>query len=159
MDVIPPINNVDDLINAVTAAADNENARWYIAKKADSLRRLDVLPAEWELPAVTAANREFSQEVRERYAKEGIALSDGSFPIPDRDALRRAIQSIGRASNQAQARRHIIKRARALDATNMLPDEWSVTASGSAVEAAEDLELERVQMEKDMLMERESLSV
>lgn len=151
MDVIPPINTVDDLIEAVTAAVDNERVQWYVVKKADSLRRLDVLPSEWELPAVVAANREFSSEIRERYAKEGIALPDGSFPIPDRDALRRAIQSIGRASNQSRARRHIIKRARALNAESMLPDEWSVTASGSPIEDADKLALERMQLERELL--------
>lgn len=151
MNVIPPIHNVDDLINAVTAAADNPDAQWYIVKKADSLRRLDVLPSGWELPAVVAATREFSSELRERYAKEGVALPDGSFPIPDRDALRRAVQSIGRASSQSRARRHIIKRARALDAVSMLPDEWGVTASGSAIEDAETLMVQRMELERDLL--------
>lgn len=89
----------------------------------------DVLDAEGPIDAILAAERFFSEEVRQRYAKQGIALPDGSFPIPDRDALRRAIQSIGRASDQSKARRHIVKRARALGATGMLPDDWSVTAS------------------------------
>lgn len=51
-------------------------------------------------------------------------MPDGSFPIPDKDALRRAIQSIGRAKNPDAVKRHIKKRAKALGATDMLPDDW-----------------------------------
>lgn len=69
-------------------------------------------------------DRDFSSEERQRMAKSGVAMSDGSFPIPDRDALRRAIAAYGRAGNKAAVRRHIVKRARALGATDLLPDGW-----------------------------------
>src|SRR5438445_1406282 len=72
------------------------------------------------------AEREFSTDIRKEYADKGVALPDGSYPIPDKGALRRAIMSIGRASDQAAAKRHIIKRAKALDATDMLPDDWNI---------------------------------
>lgn len=75
---------------------------------------------------VALASREFSEEVRQRYADEGIALPDGSYPIPDKGALRRAIMSYGRAPEEKrdQVREHIIKRARALGALDMVPEEW-----------------------------------
>lgn len=78
-------------------------------------------------PSVAAESRDFSTDTRKKLAGSGAAMPDGSYPIPDKDALRRAIQSIGRAKNQAATRRHIIKRARALGATDMLPDDWKST--------------------------------
>jgi hypothetical protein len=70
--------------------------------------------------------RAFPAEMRKKMSKKGQAMPDGSFPIPDKDALRRAINSLGRAKNQDAVRRHIIKRARALGLTEMLPDAWNV---------------------------------
>jgi hypothetical protein len=57
-------------------------------------------------------------------AKSGSAMPDGSFPIPDLDALRRAAASYGRASNKAGVKRHICKRARALGASQDFIDRW-----------------------------------
>lgn len=70
--------------------------------------------------------RDYSAATRERMAREGTAMRDGSFPIANRTDLRNAIQSVGRASNYEAARRHIIRRARALGAEDMLPEEWNV---------------------------------
>ena len=69
--------------------------------------------------------RDFSSGQREKLADKGVAMKDGSYPIPDKDALRRAIQAFGRAKNPSAVKAHIIKRARALGATDMLPDGWS----------------------------------
>lgn len=73
--------------------------------------------------------KKFSQERRDELASEGKALPDGSYPIENEQDLRNAIQAIGRAKDPAAARRHIIKRARALDLTNLLPDDWKVQKS------------------------------
>lgn len=43
------------------------------------------------------AERDFSEDDRRRLASEGNALPDGSYPMPDCDAVRRAIDSYGRA--------------------------------------------------------------
>lgn len=58
------------------------------------------------------AEREFSEEERMRLAREGEALPDGSYPMPDCDAVRRAIDSYGRApdSHRAALRRLIRRR-------------------------------------------------
>lgn len=61
---------------------------------------------------------------REKLAKSGGALPDGSFPIASVKDLRNAIKAYGRASDKAAAKAHIIKRAKALGATNLLPDGW-----------------------------------
>jgi len=64
-------------------------------------------------------------EQRRAWARKGIALPDGSFPIPNVAFLRKAIHAYGRAGNKARAKAHIIRRARALGATNLLPEGWS----------------------------------
>jgi hypothetical protein len=43
------------------------------------------------------SEREFTEEERMDLADEAHALPDGSYPMPDCDAVRRAIDSYGRA--------------------------------------------------------------
>jgi 8-oxo-dGTP pyrophosphatase MutT (NUDIX family) len=66
-----------------------------------------------------------------------VKLSTGwAFPIPDKDHVRRAVHAYGRAKPQDRAavRRHIISRARALGATDLIPESWrnSMAAAGTA---------------------------
>jgi hypothetical protein len=68
--------------------------------------------------------REFSTASRERMAESGTAMPDGSFPIANRSDLMNAIRSVGRAKDYGAARAHIIRRARALNAMDMLPEDW-----------------------------------
>lgn len=74
--------------------------------------------------------RAFSAKQRQRLAAEGKALADGSFPIVSKGDLRNAIKAYGRASSKARAKRHIIKRARALSASELLPDDWANQGAG-----------------------------
>ena len=67
--------------------------------------------------------RAFSAKERERLAESGAALSDGSFPIVTKVDLRNAISAFGRAKNKAEVARHIKSRARALKATDLLPED------------------------------------
>lgn len=78
------------------------------------------------LAAVAGAieKRTYSDDERTKMAKEGVAMKDGSYPIPDKDALKDAISAYGRAKNKAATKRHIVRRARALGATDMLPTDW-----------------------------------
>ena len=71
--------------------------------------------------------RDYNTAARRRMAESGQAMPDGSFPIANRADLRNAIQSVGRASNYEAARRHIVSRARALGAEDMLPEDWKKT--------------------------------
>lgn len=66
-----------------------------------------------------------SREVRERLARTGAALPDGSFPIRNGRDLRNAIQAFGRANREDRRRvaTHIRRRARALGMTDQLPEE------------------------------------
>lgn len=69
-----------------------------------------------------------SPKTRIRAAENGEALPDGSFPIRDGADLKRAIQAYGRAKDKGAVKRHIIRRAKALDKTNLLPESWKEDA-------------------------------
>lgn len=81
--------------------------------------------------------RDVSTSEREKDAKDGHALPDGSFPIDSVSDLENAVQAYGRAKNKAAAKRHIIRRAKALGATDKLPDNW--TGSTKKADDATDI--------------------
>jgi starvation-inducible DNA-binding protein len=83
------------------------------------------------------SKRDYSTEQRRTLADQGKALPDGSFPIVDKADLANAIQSIGRAHNPDLAKKHILRRAEALDAMDMLPD--SMTKASGLVSALQVL--------------------
>lgn len=70
--------------------------------------------------------KSFTAEQRQEMARSGEALTDGSYPIPDREYLERAIHAVGRGKNNSHGaiRAHIVKRAKALGAESLLPDTW-----------------------------------
>ena len=65
---------------------------------------------------------------RQRLAREGRAMPGGRFPIRNRSDLQNAIRAVGRARGGEQGRRavrrFIMRRARALGLTNLIPDTW-----------------------------------
>jgi len=67
-----------------------------------------------------------SEAVREKLAKTGEALPNGSYPIRNVSDLRKAVRAYGRSkpSDRAKVRRHITKRAKALGKPELVPDEW-----------------------------------
>lgn len=71
--------------------------------------------------------RDFTQDQRDRAAQSGAAMPDGSFPIQSGGDLENAVRAIGRASDPAAAKKHIISRARALGMTDKLPSDWNVS--------------------------------
>lgn len=82
------------------------------------------------------AKRDFTDDERKNYAKQGVALKDGSYPIPDKDALKDAVSAFGRAKNKAATKRHITRRAKTLGATDELPAEWPGSTKDTADKAA-----------------------
>lgn len=70
--------------------------------------------------------KDYSPEQRDKMAKNGEAMPDGSFPIADCEDLKNAISAFGRAKDKDAAKAHIKKRAKALDCDVELPDDWSV---------------------------------
>ena len=81
----------------------------------------------------SANKTEFTKEERKKLAKEGLALPDGSFPIRNKQDLRDAIAAIGLGRNYQKTKKWIIKRARELDAVDMLPEKWKVKDSDDSL--------------------------
>jgi hypothetical protein len=85
---------------------------------------VEALSPEMKAALGELAKRDFSQKEREAAADEGQAMPDGSFPIKTVQDLKNAIRAVGRAKDPAAAKAHIKRRARALGATDLLPDDW-----------------------------------
>ena len=66
----------------------------------------------------------FKAKEREDLAEKGQAMPGGGFPIRNESDLKNAIQAFGRAKNKAAAKAWIIKRAKALGLTDLLPEDW-----------------------------------
>jgi 2'-5' RNA ligase len=73
---------------------------------------------------------------RRTLAKDGKAMRDGSFPIPDVPHLKKAIQAYGRAKDKPKAKRFIVRRAKELGRTDLLPEAWGASPKKKAVTAA-----------------------
>ena len=96
-------------------------------EKATSAIKEDVTKVIAEVGETTeVAAAEFTQSQRERLAKKGHALEDGSFPIRNKSDLKNAIKSWGLAkkSNKAKAKKFIKLRAKQLNASELLPSTW-----------------------------------
>lgn len=71
-----------------------------------------------------AAYEAFDPLKRDDYARTGMAMPDGSYPITDIEDLQNAIQAVGRAKDIDAVRQHIIARAKQLNAMHLLPEHW-----------------------------------
>ena len=113
----------------------------YVALDGDVLGYDKYEPEEAEEIEAEAAEialkRAFSEEKRTELAKEGMALPDGSYPIVSEEDLRNAIQAFGRAKDKEAAKAHIMKRARALGAESLIPENWKAKASEKTEEASD----------------------
>ena len=98
-------------------------------------RKLGLLDDAPAAPVVEPF-RDYSKDERKAMAEKGEALPDGSFPIATVADLKAAIQSIGRAENPAVARKHIAKRAKALDQADLVPPWWNKGDDMSVSDAA-----------------------
>lgn len=67
---------------------------------------------------------EFSVKYRAKLSEENLAMPDGSYPIRNRNDLKNAISSYGRAKNKSAVKKWIIKRAKALNAEDLIPESW-----------------------------------
>jgi len=77
------------------------------------------------------AKREVSDTERQDLAEKGKAMPDGSYPIKTVGDLKNAISSYGRAKNPDAVKAHIIAQAKALNATDQLPESWSDSTTKS----------------------------
>lgn len=110
----------------------NPNAKLIMAKSVEGKPTLVKTEEfhEYQAPLPTDIfKREFTQQEREDAADAGQAMPDGSYPIKTKEDLQNAIQAFGRAKNPAKVKQHIIRRARALGATDLLPEKWKESMS------------------------------
>ena len=91
--------------------------------------------------------RDFSAEERKKLAEEGKAMPDGSFPIENKEDLKNAIRLVGQAKDKEKAMAFIKKRAKALNAEDLIPESWS-----KAEKAADD-EMEKADCKKEDIFE------
>ena len=123
---LEPTEREMDMQDRMTARRDMANRRPKARRRAEGMMKSGeprnvmskALKAEMEL------KRAFSPEKRRDLAKQGMALPDGSFPIVTSTDLKNAIMAFGRAKNKSAAKRHIIKRAKALKKVDLIPETW-----------------------------------
>jgi hypothetical protein len=84
-----------------------------------------------DAPNFAKALRQFSTDERKDMADKGIALPDGSFPIPDEAHLHAAIRLIGQAPDPQSAMNHTIERAQTMGMEHALPEAWGVQPGGT----------------------------
>jgi hypothetical protein len=122
-DAEPVIKDESELSDAaITALGDAEDEALAVALEAELGKAAHDIDDVVKIGRRFAkAKRKFSAAERRRHAKAGNALADGSYPIPDKDALRRAsILARSKHGNWQAARRLIARRARELGASNPL---------------------------------------
>jgi hypothetical protein len=86
------------------------------------MQTADELRAAWYEAEIRA---KFDTAARQKLAKSGEALPDGSYPITDEEDLHNAIHAIGRGNDShSEIRDHIKSRAKALGLSHMLPSSW-----------------------------------
>jgi hypothetical protein len=107
---------------------------------------------EWDYEDTVEGKRAYSQEDRNKMAKGGEALPDGSYPIADENDLENAVQAFGRAKDKGRAKAHIMKRAAALGREDLIPEDWSSEekVALSEIEAAL-LEMDMLAIEQDLI--------
>lgn len=99
-------------------SAQNQQAAIYASMKREANKM-------WEGSAFEpVSKRDFSSKQRQRMASEGTAMPDGSYPIANRTDLMNAIRSWGRGGSDPKVKEHIKRRARALGAADMIPENW-----------------------------------
>lgn len=128
------------------AAAVNTVKRWAVGGtvrehggprvKPDTQAKAAAAVAQWE--AKKAASRasvnlavpafELTKKKRDERADTGAALPDGSYPIFDETSLKSALKLVGQSKtySRAQVMAHIVKRAKALGLTKLLPDTYDL---------------------------------
>lgn len=135
-DLAARVQKLEQLENAeLSAKADAVRERFTALKEAHSAElsaRADALYAR--VFGAQKFDDEFgyiSRERRQKLAKKGYALPDGSYPITNIESLKDSIQAYGRSKpgKRAAVRRHIMKRARQLDRPDLIPDKWKSLSS------------------------------
>lgn len=98
-----------------------------------------------------------SKKSRDHAAENGEALPDGAYPIRNEAELKNAIKAYGHAkeSERAKVRKHIMKRARALGKSDLIPEDWKHAASAAITASVMSLRdrVEQARAEADLPFE------
>jgi hypothetical protein len=131
--------DISILLDAVAAL------RHFICREQQQAMGADVVKKP--IPIFLAADPDlikakYSAEQLRQLLKEGKAMrnpnGDPSYPIADKADLSNAIHAVGRGSGDHNSiRAYIKRRAKALGASNMIPDNWTNGGSDKAVEPDE----------------------
>jgi len=103
----------------------------------------------------TVTYRDVPTKERKRLAEKDAAMPDGSFPIANVNDLKNAIRAVGRAKNPAAVKAHIKSRAKALDAENLIPDDWSGLGESYAATESEHQSVQGILDELPRLSDEE----
>lgn len=95
------------------------------------LKGLGKTPAPAD--ADTIEKKDYSKDERDAAAKDGSAMKDGSFPIKNAADLKNAIGLVGNAKDPKAAKAHVVKRARALNLVDKLPDSWGISKADQII--------------------------
>jgi len=90
--------------------------------------------------------RKFTAARRKELASQGLALSDGSYPIVNVSDLKNAIKAFGRAKNKGRVAAHIKRRAKALGASELLPEEGVLA---KFLKSVDEKELQKMPRKKE----------
>jgi hypothetical protein len=132
-----------DLLGQLSSTAPDLKSRVKEAERKmreANIEALTASAAEMREKALVAAAvaelAKISEEERMDLAKEGKAMPDGAYPIRNVEDLKNAIQAYGRAkaSERAAVRKHIIKQARKLKQSTLIPQHW---VNADSMEAAQ----------------------
>lgn len=71
----------------------------------------------------------YSEAERKELVTKGEAMPGGRFPIVTKQDLKNALKDFNRIGQPADVKAFIVKRAKALDATDLLPADWSASTA------------------------------
>ena len=123
----------------LAAKAVTEGGQQLLAIQAIADAEEDALKSILGEELLNKDHREFSESERQHQSSQGHALSDGSYPIPDKDALRRAaILARSKHGNWQAASSLISRRAKELGVTNPMSDSDNEKGAGVPDVVTED---------------------
>ena len=115
------MNQLGDVLNQMVAEETAELAAGTGAECGDPFGMPLYLGAANE----DIEKKAYTDAERKDMVSDGRAMSDGSYPIANKQDLENAIKAVGRAKDKVAARAHIERRARELGMTDMIPDGWA----------------------------------
>lgn len=149
-DDVPSAESATSEMKHIEAALDSLGAKSGMTHAKKELDEEEILESfVKELDGTEIEKDYFSTELRRQLVASGEAMPNGSYAVRDKNDLSCAIKAFPRAKDSDAARDHIMSRAKALNAEEMIPKEWSATPVEESV--LEETHKEISEPEQDML--------